>query len=131
MPAATLPASRNIWTTVKRLRAIAPAHFWTSKAVSPKLLQRAPVQALGDCLFGPWQGTTQIDYRTADCRPASFEVTSCQSNLFRHEGIRVQSGSAFRLQPSSGINTKKADVAGHPKVFRHVGLLTDGPPRFA
>jgi hypothetical protein len=25
-------------------------------------------------------------------------------------------------------DTKKADVAEHPKVFHHVGLLTNGPP---
>jgi hypothetical protein len=26
------------------------------------------------------------------------------------------------------LRTKKADVAGHPKVFDHVGLLVNEPP---
>ena len=32
---------------------------------------------------------------------------------------------------SRATETKKADVAEHPEVFRHVGLLIDGPPGLA
>jgi hypothetical protein len=34
-------------------------------------------------------------------------------------------------QPLGLPRTKKADVAGHPKVFRHVGLLANKPPGMA
>src|SRR5271170_7363767 len=32
--------------------------------------------------------------------------------------------------PNHSLKNKKADVAEHPKVFHHVGLLINGPPGF-
>ena len=49
-------------------------------------------------------------------------------NLLRHARIKVFHG----IPPSESVfarsRTKKADVAEHPEVFDHVGLLVNEPP---
>jgi hypothetical protein len=50
------------------------------------------------------------------------------------KSVRTSSGFIVRIMPAStsasdkGQGTKKADVAEHPEVFHHVGLLINEPP---
>jgi len=58
-----------------------------------------------------------------------LEVASRMSDLLSHAwSCLVDHGGAFSGRFSSKSETKKADVAEHPKIFRHVGLLLNEPP---
>jgi hypothetical protein len=72
-----------------------------------------------------YQGSSILSYS----KPAAVSSDCAKSNMLFSSGARTEKGpSVDGFRPSCTNENKKADVAEHPKVLDHVGLLSNQPP---